>query len=183
MLCIVYSIAKTSSLNSGDLFTLSFTCNYLVRTLLCVSLFLVYIECSHGMRYKINSFPCVFVIQFEDFLPDLPELMTPPVSSQDDDDDLISSSAPLKIDSSDVHRLFDEPTLRLIRVEFISFMGLVCVDIDLHVPFVMDISSKSSSIFSTGKLVGCCSVAGKPYGLEYFSNTSGECFRCPLDDA
>ena len=50
-------------------------------------------------------------------LPDFPELITPPVSSHADDDadDLVSSSSmvsPLrKIDSSDVHRLFEEPFL------------------------------------------------------------------------
>lgn len=122
------------------------------------------------------------IIKKKKFLPDLPELITPPVSSQDDDDDLLSSSAPLKIDSSDVQRLFEEPAFLLIRFEFISFMGLVCVDIDLHVPFVMEISSKSSSIFNTGKWFWWPDT-GKSYGLEYFSNTSRECFRFPLDDA
>lgn len=91
-------------------------------------------------------------------LPDLPELITPPVSSHadDDDDDLVSSStiSPLlKIDSSDVHRLFEEPFLLFRAPEFNSFIWPVCVDIVLHVPFVMGMSSKSSSILSTGKLL------------------------------
>lgn len=115
------------------------------------------------------------------FSPDLLELIPPPVSSHDDDD-LVSSSAPLKMDSSDVHRLFDDPAFLLFRCALISAMGLaVCVDVVLYVPFVMVISSKSSSIFNTGKWLWW-PVAARSYGLAYFSSTSTVCFRLPLDD-
>lgn len=114
-------------------------------------------------------------------LPDLPELITPPVSSQadDDDDDLVSSStvSPLRrIDSSDVQRLFDEPFLPLVRPPFISFIGLVCVEMVLQVPFVMGMSSKSSSIFNTGKSL-LSPDFGKLKCFEYFSNNSVLYFR------
>lgn len=112
-------------------------------------------------------------------LPDLPELITPPVSSHADDDadDLVSSSTVsplLKIDSSDVQRLFDEPFLLFVRLVICnSFTGLVCVDIVLHVPFVMGMSSKSSSIFNTGKLLVSFDVGGKSINcFEYFCNIS-----------
>lgn len=128
----------------------------------------------------------IFFHRGEKDSPDLPELITPPVSSQaDDDDDFVSSSTVsallLRIDSSDVHRLFEEPFL-LFRSAFNSFTGLVCVDIVLHVPFVMGISSKSSSIFSTGKLLLSPDVA-KSNCLEYFSKMSTAYFRLLLDDS
>lgn len=124
-------------------------------------------------------------------LPDFPELITPPVSSHaddDDDDDLMSSSSPVsplrKIDSSDVQRLFDEPFLFVRPVLLVnSFTGLVCVDIVLHVPFVMGMSSKSSSIFNTGKLPVSFDVDNPKCGcFEYFSNISTAYLRFPLVD-
>lgn len=78
-------------------------------------------------------------------LPDFPELITAPVSSQADDDvdDLLSSSTGLlNIDSFDVHGLDVEIFLLLL-----SFNECA----KWQAPFVMETSSKSSSIFNTGK--------------------------------
>lgn len=115
--------------------------------------------------------------------PDLSELIATPVSSHADDDvDLLSSStvsALRSIDSSDVQMVDVEPFLFVT-----SWIGLVCVDVDVVLHPVIEMPSRSSSIFNTGKFSSVFIAAAVAFacngGFAYFlRRTSAVAFLLP----